>query len=782
MSRDDMGDDSTRPSRREVLRVTGGAIATGVVAGTAAGDPQSDRLEVNVGYANARGARAARELAVNTVREFGFDAATIEVTPERAEELRADRNIRYVEENGEMHALQQTVPYGISKVQADTAIDDGKTGAGVDIAIVDSGIDARHETLEANLGTGYATSGAACDTSCDGGSRCQPAGISTCYESWDDDNSHGTHVAGTAGAADNGVGVLGVAPGATLHAVKVLDCCGAGSYSDIAAGIEWAADQGHDVINMSLGGSESSTVNDAVNYAADKGVVLVAAAGNSGPCTDCVGHPAAHPEVIAVSATDQNDALADFSSTGPEVELAAPGDNVLSSVPRDDYAEYPGTSMASPHVAGAAAQLIADGTTDRAAVRSTLKNAADDVGLGDNEQGSGRLDVLDALDGGGGGGGEDCVDASNWPSGTGDAGNENVDRVSLDGQVVESSPSNAYEDFTCPDPLYVKPGDSVQVSMEWSDGGYDGHYANVHVDWDQNGDWSTATETVLMENANDDSSPATATVNVPSDAPTGGTLLRVRLSWDGFDGPAATGEYGEVNDFTVYVEDGDGGGGGDPSVAVSTSGATGVGESSATLNGELTDLTNASEADVYFEYGQSGSGLPNQTSAQTVSSTGSFSTSLSGLSSGTSYEFRAVAEAGTASDTGTVESFQTDSGGCFITTATAREPATLDSLRRFRDESMSATPLGRALVGLYYRISPPIAETLERHPESHTSEVTRSIVRTCASLSNAQDETGSRIHSALLGVVLTHLYVVGILTAAAGHAGIRLRELLRRSE
>jgi subtilisin len=174
-----------------------------------------------------------------------------------------------------------------------------------------------------------------------------------------------------------------------------------------------------------------------------------------------------------------------------------------------------------------------------------------------------------------------------------------------------------------------------------------------------------------------------------------------------------------------------------------------------------------------------GSPLPNRTSARTVSSTGSFSTTLSGLSSGTTYEFRAVAEAGTASDTGTVESFQTDSGGCFITTATAREPATLDSLRRFRDESMSTTPLGRGLVGLYYRISPPIAETLERHPESHTADVTRSIVRTCGSLSDAQDETDSHLGSALLGAVLTQLYVVGVLTAAAGHAGIRLRELLQ---
>jgi subtilisin len=169
------------------------------------------------------------------------------------------------------------------------------------------------------------------------------------------------------------------------------------------------------------------------------------------------------------------------------------------------------------------------------------------------------------------------------------------------------------------------------------------------------------------------------------------------------------------------------------------------------------------------------------TSAETLSSTGSFSADISGLSAGTTYEFRAVANASDgSSDTGSTNSFTTDSsgGGCFITTATADETSTLNSLRRFRNESMSATPLDRGMVGLYYRISPPIAETLKRHPESRTANVTRSIVQTCADLSNEQDETDSRVESVALGILLTQLYIVGILTAAFGHAGIRLKELL----
>ncbi|MFB6177860.1 MAG: S8 family serine peptidase, partial [Halobaculum sp.] len=105
--------------------------------------------------------------------------------------------------------------------------------------------------------------------------------------------------------------------------------------------------------------SGSSTLKDAVEYATSNGVFLVAAAGNSGPCTDCVGYPAKYSEVMAVSATDSNDDLADFSSTGPEVEIAAPGVDILSTVPAG-YKKYSGTSMSCPHVAGTAGKLMAN--------------------------------------------------------------------------------------------------------------------------------------------------------------------------------------------------------------------------------------------------------------------------------------------------------------------------------------------------------------------------------------------------------------------------------------
>ncbi len=197
-----------------------------------------------------------------------------------------------------------------------------------------------------------------------------------------DDQGHGTHVAGTiAQTTNNDKGVAGLAFCANLMPVKVLNKYGWGTLGNVAEGIRYAADNGASVINLSLGGSSPSKVlEEAVNHAVSKGVVVVAAAGNSGKS---VGYPAAYDGVIAVSASDSNDKIAWFSSRGPQVAIAAPGVGVTQQTVCEGgknkcelFGTFNGTSMASPHVAGAAAMVVGLGVSDPDSVRSVLATSA----------------------------------------------------------------------------------------------------------------------------------------------------------------------------------------------------------------------------------------------------------------------------------------------------------------------------------------------------------------------------------------------------------------------
>ena len=238
-----------------------------------------------------------------------------------------------------------------------------------------------------------------------------------------DDHGHGTHVAGTiAEATNNKLGVAGVAYGASIMPLKVLSARGSGSVAGIAQAIRWAADHGANVINMSLGGPSSvGTMGSAVKYARDKGVVIVAAAGNDG--RGRVGYPAAYPGVIAVAATQFDEKTTFYSNWGPQLDIAAPGGNtrtdengdgkpdgvlqhtiVPGDIGRTDYLWFMGTSMASPHVAGVAALVMGAGVRKADAVEEILlatarkpKGHEAATGRVDDHYGAGIVDAAAAL-------------------------------------------------------------------------------------------------------------------------------------------------------------------------------------------------------------------------------------------------------------------------------------------------------------------------------------------------------------------------------------------------
>jgi subtilisin len=402
-----MPDDTT--TRRALLQgVAGSTIGAAGLTGLAAGRSGDRPRRHIVGTATARATQAAKHAADSVHRTFDFGpigSAVAGVYPEgRLDALRRRNDVRYVEADGTMHAIDrggharapggepgppgggggdtsETLPWGIDRVDAEVAHANSETGSGADIAIIDTGIDDDHPDLQANVGAGKAY------VACRG---------RNCNEPWSDDNDHGTHCAGIADAVDNSQGVIGVSTKATLHAVKVLDSRGSGSFSAVAAGITYTADQGWDVGSMSLGASSGSeTVKDACQYAYNNGVLLVAAAGNAGPCSECVGYPAAYETVIAVSSTTKTDSLSGFSSTGPAVELAAPGSSIVSTV-IGGYATFSGTSMACPHVSGTGGQLMANGDLNTTA-RNRLQNTAEDIDLSATESGAGLLDTAAAL-------------------------------------------------------------------------------------------------------------------------------------------------------------------------------------------------------------------------------------------------------------------------------------------------------------------------------------------------------------------------------------------------
>ena len=354
---------------------------------------ESEEVPVIVRYAPTRHAmrhreqiRGARESYHYRLRPF----VLVHATPEAIRQLEADPEIVNIYEDLPVHAcLDTSVPH----IQAPRLWAEGLTGENVRIAIVDTGIDLEHPDLQGRIAATTDFTG----------------------EGPRDQHGHGTHCASIAagsGAASEGK-YRGVAPQATIYSAKVLRSNGVGMMSDVMAGIEWAVDQGVQIINLSLGGPGPSDGNDALSETCDaaveEGVVVCVAAGNDGPAARTIGSPGSARKVITVGAATDSDLVASFSSRGPTADgrlkpdIVLPGVQVVAARAQDTsmgvivdehYTTAQGTSMSTPHAVGVCALLLqAEPDLTPQGIKSRLAGTAIDLGEDPYAQGSGRVDA-----------------------------------------------------------------------------------------------------------------------------------------------------------------------------------------------------------------------------------------------------------------------------------------------------------------------------------------------------------------------------------------------------
>ncbi|MCZ7396506.1 MAG: S8 family serine peptidase [Candidatus Methanoperedens sp.] len=355
--------------------------------------------DVIIGYHKPVVGVSAKELVVQShsgkvKKDFHLiNAVSARIPEDKIEEIKKDPRVAYIVNDTIFRMTDEySSSWGVQYIGSEPVHNQSINGTGVKIAVLDTGIDYNHPDLAGNYKGGY--------------------DFVNNYPDPRDDNClsyyktcHGTHVSGIIAAEHNGIGVVGVAPGASIYAVKVLDGGGFGDASWIISGIEWAKDNGMNIISMSFGSTENNTaVLDAVNSAYDSGVLLVAAGGNTNGRP--VLYPAGYDSVIAVTAIDQNGQNASFSPKDQKIEVAAPGVNINSTV-QGGYGILSGTSMAAPHVTGVAALIFStnfpdvngDGKRDNKDVRQIIDSTAFDAGIPgkDDIYGYGIVDASKAL-------------------------------------------------------------------------------------------------------------------------------------------------------------------------------------------------------------------------------------------------------------------------------------------------------------------------------------------------------------------------------------------------
>ena len=346
-----------------------------------------------------------RGKADNIKKFWIVNAIALKASPELIRTLSMRDDIESIGVDSKMHMLENysalvtgdqiaSATGEITRINTTKVWELGIDGSGINVSVIDTGINASHTDISGRVikWIDYIN------------------GDPSPY----DDEGHGTHVAGTVGGNGSGGTTTGIAPNVNLFAAKVLNSTGDGFTSDIISAIQWSVDNKTDIISLSLGGGRDTAVKDAINNAVSTGVTVIAAAGNSGPGSGTISYPAGEKNVIAVGAVDISDIIAWFSSRGPitvdsevltKPDVSAPGVDIISLNSSSNYYRYEsGTSMATPHVSGAAALLLQAArkqgiTLTPAQVKSILEDTSIDLGTAgkDNTYGAGRIDVYAAV-------------------------------------------------------------------------------------------------------------------------------------------------------------------------------------------------------------------------------------------------------------------------------------------------------------------------------------------------------------------------------------------------
>jgi serine protease len=404
MTDDNIDGSGRRSFLKGVATAAGSLSVAGVTTGHPEGTPGADAQRALVGMAddaavstattNLEDAATDRKFTIERENpKVGYMAVEFEGQFAEMEDRISDQGgLTYCEADVD-HELYAFSPndddypeqYAPQQVRAPQAWETELGEDYVDLAVVDQGTDYEHTDLQSRFGENKGTDEVWFF-------KDDPSPI------FDGTENHGTHVSGIASAStNNGVGVAGIS-NSRLLSVRALTTIGSGSTASIADGIQYAADQGADIINLSLGaGERTQTMEDAIDYATENGSLPIAAAGNNGE--EGVSYPARFEEVVAVGAVDDNENLTDFSQYGRYLDVVAPGKSIRSTFPGDDYGVLSGTSMACPAAAGVAALgLAANPYLSVPELRALLKESCRDIGLNWKEQGKGHVDAQNIVE------------------------------------------------------------------------------------------------------------------------------------------------------------------------------------------------------------------------------------------------------------------------------------------------------------------------------------------------------------------------------------------------